>query len=292
MGSMSLRCWALRIHRSALTASLANRAHSARYVGFILIALLLASNPAAGAASDARIADTQPSASSTLGRNESFYVRIEYATDEPLMLWARPYLDGKPVEKAMSNASSKYTGSGEALGWFALIEPGDVDEVRIIAGGGQPYREWELAREPVQLRWTAASAPAGHPPAAWVDEQKAADEARNREEAQRRASEPVSGGEVALFNGFMLLMLALLLAGIGVPLWSVWKWRGGWRIAAAVPAAVVAFVVLRIIVATARDPTSHNLWPFEILMFGTLALVIIGVLKVARRFLGADGAEA
>jgi len=252
-----------------------------------LAALSLAPLPAAHADSSARIIETQPSPNATLGRNESFYVRIEYATDEPISLWARPYRDGKAVAEAMFNASAKYTGSGEALGWFALTEPGDVDEVRIIAGGGQRYRDWEIARQSVQLTWTAGSRSVG-PSAPWVDELKAAAEVRQREEAQQRASEPVSAGEVVFFYGFMLVVLALVLAGIGVPLWSVWKWRGGWRIAAAVPAAVVGFVVLRILIDTARDPTSHNLWPFEILIFGTVALVIIGVLKLARRLLGVE----
>jgi len=254
-------------------------------IAFTLAVLSLAAMPVAHAGSSARIVETHPSAAATLGRNQSFYVRIEYAADEPISLWARPYRDDDVVAEAMSNASSKYIGSGEALGWFALTEPGDVDEVRIIAGGGKPYREWELARQSLQLAWTATSRSAA-PSAAWVDELQAAADVRNREEAQRRASEPVSAGEVAVFSGFMLLILALLLAGIGVPLWSVWKWRGGWRIAAAVPAAVVGFVVLRILIDTARDPTSHNLWPFEILMFGTGALVIIGALKMARRLMG------
>mgnify|MGYP003694776637 CR=1 FL=1 len=83
----------------------------------------------------------------------------------------------------------------------------------------------------------------------------------------------------------MLFMLALLVAGIGIPLWSVWKWRGGWRIAAAVPVTVIAFVALRIVVDTARDPTSHNLWPFEIIIFGAVAVGIIGALKIARRMM-------
>ena len=52
------------------------------------------------------------------------------------------------------------------------------------------------------------------------------------------------------------------------------------------PAAVIAFVVLRILVDTARDPTSHNLWPFEIIIFGAVAVGIIGVLKIARRMMG------
>ena len=42
----------------------------------------------------------------------------------------------------------------------------------------------------------------------------------------------------------MLFMLVLLVAGIGIPLWSMWKWRGGWKIAAAIPVAVIAFVAV------------------------------------------------
>lgn len=89
-----------------------------------------------------------------------------------------------------------------------------------------------------------------------------------------------------LFSGFMFAVMALLVASIAVPLRSVCRWQGGWRLAAAVPAAIVVFVVLRIGVDTARDPTSHNLWPFEILQSGILALVMVGGLKLARRFMG------
>ncbi|MGH8286359.1 MAG: hypothetical protein ACRETT_11405, partial [Steroidobacteraceae bacterium] len=66
-------------------------------------------------------------------------MRIEYATDEPISLWARPYFNGNQVEKAMSNASAQHAGTGEALGWFALTAPGEVDEIRVRAGGGKPY---------------------------------------------------------------------------------------------------------------------------------------------------------
>jgi hypothetical protein len=255
--------------------------------GAAAMIVLVALAAPARAETTARIVETHPSFQATLGTNESFYVRIEYTTDEPVSLWARPYRNGEVVA-AKSNASSRYSGSGEALGWFGLSEPGDVDEVRIRAGGGTPYREWDLAREPLQLQWTSQR-PAAEALPDWVEQLQAVEAERQREEAQRRASEPVSSGTVALFSGFMLLVLALAVAGIVVPLWSVWKWRGGWRIAAAVPAAVIAFVVLRILIDTARDPTSHNLWPFEILMFGTLALVGIGVLVLIRKFTRAPG---
>jgi hypothetical protein len=250
-----------------------------------LAALSLAAISAAHADSSARIVETQPAGDATLGHQESFWVRIEYKTSEAISLWARPYRNGTQIEKAMSNASLTYAGRGKALGWFALIEPGDVDEVRIVAGGGKPYREWELARQSVRLRWTDER-PSAEPRTPWVTDLLAIEKARYQEDAQRRASEPVSVGDLALFNGFMLAVLALSIAGVGVPLWSVWKWRGGWRIAAAVPAAVILFVMLRIVVDTTRDPTSHNLWPFEILQFGIVVLLIVGGLKLVRRFMG------
>jgi len=252
-----------------------------------LPALLVAFVPIAHASSTARIVETHPGVEATLGRNESFHVRIEYTSDEPINLWARPYRNGEQVEQAMSNASSKYSGSGETLGWFALIEPGVVDEVRVFAGGGQPYREWELARQSVDLRWTSAISSTRSSPA-WVDELQTAEMARQREEAKQRASEPVSAGDTALFFGFMLAVLALGLGGLIVPMYCVWKWRGRWKIAAAVPLAVVAFVVGRILIDTARDPTSHNLWPFEILIWCAVALVAIGVLWAVRRMMSVE----
>ncbi len=57
--------------------------------------------------------------------------------------------------------------------------------------------------------------------------------------------------------------------------------------ASAIPLALMGFVVLRIVFDTTRDPTSHNLWPFEILMWGTASLAFMLVLKIARRFVGA-----
>ena len=40
-------------------------------------------------------------------------------------------------------------------------------------------------------------------------------------------------------------------------------------------------------VIDARDPTSHNLWPFEILMWGGACVAFMVTLKFARRLLRA-----
>src|SRR3546814_9059566 len=73
-----------------------------------------------------------------------------------------------------------------------------------------------------------------------------------------RASEPDSFGDMVLFGGIMLALPLVGLLALALPAWALWRWRGGWRIAAMVPAALMAFVVLRIVVGVAIDPTSRS----------------------------------
>ena len=256
---------------------------------FLVLLLLALAAGAAQAELRVRVAATDPAAEATLGRDQSFYVRIQYDADEPVSLWTRAYAAGKRIEKGWkSNASARYTGSGYALGWISFDQPVAVDEIRIVAGGGKPYREWEVASYPVKLRWSGG--PRVGEPAPWVAEPQRATTAAW--EAERRAAEANRGvGDFALGLVVMPLLLALVLACIGAPVWALWQWRGWWRLGAVVPFAVMAFVVARIVVDTSRDPTSHNLWPFEIVYSGAAGLVLIVVLALVRRFTRA-GARA
>jgi hypothetical protein len=256
---------------------------------FILMLLLLA--PGARAETAVRVVATDPGAEATLGRDESFYVRIEFATDQPVSIWARPYFRGKPVQRTKSNASLPHTGTGHALGWFSLDGADAVDEVRIKLGGGKPYREWEAASYPVRLTGTGVPAAQRNRPA-WVEELMAAERVRYQQAYEQRMSEPVSAGSMVFMSFFMLIVLGLLVVGAGAPLWGVWKWRGGWRIAGAVPALVMAFVIGRIVVDTARDSTSHNLWPFEILMWGGASAIAMGALALFRWLAGRRRTES
>ena len=75
---------------------------------------------------------------------------------------------------------------------------------------------------------------------------------------------------------------ALGLLGLGWPAWALWRWRDKWRLWAAIPLAAMGFVVLRIMLGTAIDPTSHNLWPFEILMAGACSMIAMAVISGLR----------
>jgi hypothetical protein len=167
------------------------------------------------------------------------------------------------------------------------MQAGDtVDEVRITAGDGSRDGTQLVATYPVHVVGGASPA-AAHAEPDWVTRLNRIDQAAQRAAYEQRMNTPTTPGDVVLFSGFMLAMLGLGLLGIAAPGWAMARWRGGWRVAAAAPAALMGFVVLRVIVETAADPTSHNLWPFEILQAGTVSVIAIAILYFARRRAGA-----
>jgi hypothetical protein len=119
---------------------------------------------------------------------------------------------------------------------------------------------------------------------------RAADKAAQDADYQKAVNTPMTAGDVALFSGFMLAMIAIGILALAWPAWGLWRWRGGWRLAAAAPAVIMAFVVLRIVIDTTRDPTSHNLWPFEIVIWGGWICVGMLVLGLAHKLFAAKRA--
>jgi hypothetical protein len=259
---------------------------------FLVLGTWLVAGSRAHATTTVHVVSTDPPGDVvTLGSNQNFYLHLHYQTDRPVQIWARPYFHGKAVH-AGSNPSRVYpAGSGEALGWFFLFKPGtQVDEVRITAGDGSLGGTPVVAVYPVRV--TAGDQPIGpQDTPGWVTRLRALDAAAQKADYERRMNAPASVGDRFLFSGFMLGMLAVGVLGFAAPAWGLWRWRGGWRIAAAVPAALMAFVVLRILVDASLDPTSHNLWPFEILLTGALSVVIMIAVVVARKVIGVNGAS-
>jgi len=249
-------------------------------------ALLLAGSAAAQAATTVEVLETYPAGEEvTLGRNENFYLRLRYDTDHPVGIWARPYLRGKPA-RAGSNGSYTYSGSGEALGWFFLMSSdAQVDEIRITAGDGS------IDGTPVVFTYGvhvtgSEQAPGSEAQPDWVARLKAADAERQRLAYQGYANRPVAPGTSLLAALFMVGVLALGVGGFVLPVRALVRWRGGWRLAAVVPTALMGFVVLRLIAGVSVDPTSHNLWPFEILMVGLLSVGVMAVLMLLRKLAG------
>ncbi len=260
-------------------------------IGCLLLAswALVAASPARGDRADppaqVRVVDSWPRGDNiALGRNGHFYLRLGYRTNHPVGIWVRGYAHGEPAAVGTS-PSLRYDGEGTMLAWLFLLEPGaEVDEIRITAGDGSLRGTPVVATLPVHLSDAGGSNGVDAlPRPAWVDDGLAHQQAAQHEAARQAQTASGDGGGAALVGGLLVLMLVATVGGLGLPIWACWRWRGGWRLAAALPAAVVAFVVLRIVVDVAHDPTSHNLWPFELVLAGLPATLATGVMVWLRR---------
>lgn len=233
-----------------------------------------------------RVLETYPAGQSViLARNQDFNLHLLYDTDKPIGIWITPYFHGREVS-AGTSPSVTYSGQGDALAWFFLNHPGDrVDEIRIRAGDGG-YGMPVVASYRVDVAGSdfPQSSAASDMEPSWLKNLR---EKTNREvEANMNAQYGSSGsspGSSLFLGGFMLVVLLLALAGIAAPVLAIRRWQGGWRLAAVVPLGLLGFVILRIVAGTTVDPTSHNLWPFEILLAGLTNLGILAFLALVRR---------
>ena len=253
-------------------------------LAILLITLLFDCQTAAGATTVDVLATEPAERTLTLGSGQTFYMRIGYTTDAPVRIWARPYFEGREVN-AGSNPSRLHDGEGEALAWFFFL--GDagqqVDEIRISAGDGTNAGTEVLQSFPVRITGGARTA-ADAPEPEWLTRLKTEDERLQREDYEQRMSEPLGPGGGLFAAGFMLAVLAIGIGGIALPIRNMRRWEGGWRLVAALPALWVGFVVLRIVLGTSVDPTSHNLWPFEIVQASVASLVLTALIALAKRW--------
>ena len=58
-----------------------------------------------------------------------------------------------------------------------------------------------------------------------------------------------------------------------------------WRVLAWAPPLPLIVWAIYVASATARDPTSHNLWPLELVFWALLTLILFAAFLVARKLL-------
>ncbi len=82
-----------------------------------------------------------------------------------------------------------------------------------------------------------------------------------------------------------VLMVAALCAVILFAVcqfWALRKWKRAWRFAAAVPGVAFCLVAAKLVFDLSLNPASHKMWPFELLGWSVIGLLILGVVAVVR----------
>ena len=71
----------------------------------------------------------------------------------------------------------------------------------------------------------------------------------------------------------IILLTAAATTNVVLSLVAACRANGAWKLVAALPILSVFAVGLNIFLGTSRDPTSHNLWPLEVLLWSGAGII-------------------
>lgn len=225
------------------------------------------------------VLETDPGPPATLGNWEQFYVRVGYKTDQPMYVRGTAYFEGKPVPSMTSGSMRNEMGAGEAFFWFAYTTPARADLIVMTAHDDKTNKALAQTAISVDLTWTGEPVGAARPRPEWV--------LRMQDEQDRRvkaATEAYMNRPVPLWQSALFFALVWSVPGyVVMQVMALWRWSGGWRLAAALPAVPMAAVFGY---TTIAYRAGSNLFPLVLIFTAPIALTYLVVLLVLRRTRG------
>lgn len=79
---------------------------------------------------------------------------------------------------------------------------------------------------------------------------------------------------------FVVAAVAPLVGALALSVHYATTWYGRWRAAALAPVVLLAGWLVAVLL---RWPSEHTLWPFELLLYGPIALVYILIMRWLER---------
>lgn len=259
---------------------------------FGLMLSLAAALPALAQAPVISVLDTHPAIDANLTGRDSFYLRYRIAAQEPVRVGVEAYARGVklPVGNSGQNHFAAGTHTGAAFFFVQQQEPVQVDEIRLPiwreSTHWQQPPDWVVS-VPVSLLHLPGSPRSRAPLPDWVNawnkEREMQRQAAMRA-AQAKAAAQESWVEDLLLRGFLIVIVFVLpLAALVLPAWAAWAWERPYRIHALAVCAIFVGKLGTLVFDVARDPTSHNLWPLELMMWTVPLLAYLGGVWLWRR---------
>lgn len=254
-----------------------------------LITVAVAFLSVAADAATVQLLETHPPQPATLANGHTLNLRIhvESQTAQDVHIVEVRSRGTKVSWYATSGIESVPAGGGETV-LFTFLQPKEcdvrVDEIVVKttdagAGATPPDPAGETHVLPVDATWTVATGADTAESPAWVTEHRA--QANARRAAARAAEPPPNLFSHLLFFAGSLLFVALVIAAYWLPIRWIRHWEGGWRLAAAACLVPITLSIVNITLGLISDPTSHNLFPFEIAIAGAIAFGMMIVVRIA-----------
>lgn len=208
-----------------------------------------------------QVVETDPAGPAVLDSWQHFSLRISYASDQPIRVRCEPYLADKRVP-AINGGSPLYNAvNGDAFFWFSFTGARRVDNV-VVTAETSSGRIVAKASFPVDVTWTGRAGASPQVKAGWVESMEA-----ERTRQMNAQSEAYFNGP----QGMLSAMLGMVIMA-GVPAYFVlqvvtlWRLRGRWQRAAALPLVPMAAVLCYTVIAF---NAGSNLFPL-VLIFASI----------------------
>lgn len=233
---------------------------------------------AASAAAEVRVEvmETDPTSPTILKSWESFYLRVRYETDRPIRVKARAFLDGKEVTTIAGGSPRYDDGKGETLVWLSFAKPARVDRVVVNAEDARTPGTLAETALAVDLTWIKDQQSVPRIKPKWVTQMQAHQDRLVETQLAARSE----GHDGAGTPGVPILVFGVPLYLILHP-WALWRLRGRWRLAAAVPLVPMLGVLGYTIIAFLAG--SH-LFPPVLVLSASATSLYLGALLVAYHF--------
>jgi len=243
----------------------------------VMIALALFGIPSIARADvSLQIVATDPASPAVLVHWDHLSLRISYTSDRPIRVRAQAFYSGKQVTEMTSGSPLYEAGSGDAFFWLAYTRAQPVDTITVTAEDGQTYKTLTQTSISVDLTWTGEQSAAHRAPAEWVAPMQAEQDRRVRAAMAAYENRPVEWwstllGFAAVFSVPVYFILQPVL---------LWKMRGSWRIATALPLLPMAAAVSHAMYAYGRG---SNLFPIVLIFTAPFAVLYLLAVMVVRR---------
>ena len=253
---------------------------------FIFLLFYFLSLPAVATVS-VEVVETFPEQTDqALAVDQSFYVHLRYSSDVPVRIFVRPYTAGERSNAISHGAVMLPPGSGETLGWFALRTPGVVDGYRVSVDTTNSGYPEDVLTVPVKLEWKPGGVITHTGQPEWINRITLLHEEMRKAEYANRQMESDSFGMMLLGMVLMPLLFGIPLLALVLCVVAVIRWQGRWRYAGGLPLVLFGIWLVKFLYDVTKDPTSHNLWPFELLYWAGFTLVWLLVWFVVKKGIG------